>query len=537
RARIRGMQAHVVVVPFQKNFWISDYQELCREIEKIPEVEACAPRVEYEAWMGHRGTFVDVHIVGIVPEAEARVSDLDAYFRRGSMKGGLGFGGAEAAPGAVLGSELRSDYRDFSLMTARYGDSFAAGAPILLTKNFENVGYFRSGMAEYDANYVFMRLEDAQAFLRVGAGPDADPRVNTLAIKVKDYDRHGREVVAKVTEVVHRVKGCRSPDSHGFSWHGSRCGIHSVRTWEQTRSILLQAVDVEKAIMIIVLFMIVVVAGFNIISINTLVVKAKTRDIGILRALGATEGGIIVIFLIAGVLCGFFGSLFGIGLGLALSWNINGIADTLRIFSRELNLSHGNAAAAGVSLTVAFAALLWNWIVFYKDRRPHPWGRMAVLLVALAAAAWFSTAWIPGYVPQDEYDPKISGAVRWRIVLGFPLAWAIFAAIWRGLDRWHRRPAWTFFGFAGTLVLSAFAVVLAGAAAVADSITAVRPPAGWSIELFPRRIYYLDRIPVFVDYTALGFIVLLTLLVSLIFSIYPAIRASKANPIEAIRDE
>jgi len=70
------------------------------------------------------------------------------------------------------------------------------------------------------------------------------------------------------------------------------------------------------------------------------------------------------------------------------------------------------------------------------------------------------------------------------------------------------------------------------------AILALGPDVGWpGLELFPRQIYYLDRIPVFVDSSTLATIVVITLLVSLVFSIYPALRAAAANPIEAIRDE
>ena len=69
-------------------------------------------------------------------------------------------------------------------------------------------------------------------------------------------------------------------------------------------------------------------------------------------------------------------------------------------------------------------------------------------------------------------------------------------------------------------------------------LLAENPDYVWNgLELFSKQIYYLEKIPVYVDFTALGFIVAVTLLVSIVFSIYPAIRAAKANPIEAMRDE
>jgi lipoprotein-releasing system permease protein len=106
------------------------------------------------------------------------------------------------------------------------------------------------------------------------------------------------------------------------------------------------------------------------------------------------------------------------------------------------------------------------------------------------------------------------------------------------MDRWRRRPGWVFVGFTATLGFSAILLAIVGLFAVALSILLMNPRPGWpGLELFPRNIYYLDRIPVFIDTPTLVFIVAMTLLVSLIFSIYPALRAASCNPIEAIRDE
>jgi lipoprotein-releasing system permease protein len=95
-----------------------------------------------------------------------------------------------------------------------------------------------------------------------------------------------------------------------------------------------------------------------------------------------------------------------------------------------------------------------------------------------------------------------------------------------------------FFAAFGTLFLTAWAIALTAALAIVVAILAAQPKPGWrGLELFPSDIYYLDRIPVLVDPGALAWIVGVTLLVSVIFSIYPALRAAKANPIDAIRDE
>ena len=85
RSRIRGMQTHIMVTSVDKNLWITDYDALCTEIQAVPNVEGCAPRLEYEAWLGRSGSYSDVHIMGIVPAAERRVSDLESFFEKAPL--------------------------------------------------------------------------------------------------------------------------------------------------------------------------------------------------------------------------------------------------------------------------------------------------------------------------------------------------------------------------------------------------------------------------------------------------------------------
>ncbi len=541
RSRIRGMQAHFVVVPRDPQLLIADYEKLCAAIEEVPHVEGCAPRVEYATWLGQRGSFRDVQIVGVLPEAEKKVSELGAYFEAGAKRaftfeddGGFPL----ANPGVVVGSQMGRAGR-VGLLTARYENG-----PLLCQKDFQVVGTFHSGMAEYDSKYIFMHLSAAQDFLKIAGqvDPPARPRVNTLTIKVKDYERNKESVQRGIIEAIHKFDPCEHPDDHVPTYRGVVCKHRLVMNWEQTRAVLLQAVEVEKVIIIIVLMMIVLVAGFNIISINTLVVRAKTRDIGILRALGATEGGVITIFLAVGLLCGLFGSLFGTGLGLLLSYNVNGIVDLIRVLTRELNRasidSPGRwpAWVAALSFLAAGVGVIWTWLVLYKQRIRTPWVRIVATGLFLSLAAWAVTTWIPDYLQTQRHDPLIKS--RWGPVLAVAGFWALLMAVWRGLDRWRLRPGWIFFAAGSTVALSVLmlAVVATGLIAVSLAVDPKRP--GWhGLSPFPPDIYYLDRIPVFVDYTTLAVIVVLTLVISLIFSIYPAIRASRSNPIEAIRDE
>jgi lipoprotein-releasing system permease protein len=549
RAKIRGMQSDIVVTSVEKNLWIQDYEGLCADLAKVPNVTAVSPRIEYVAWLGRGGRRTPIQIVGVDFERERRVSELPRFFAQG---GKLDFstkpdsGRETQFPGVVVGDQYYGGPRT-GMITAK-----DAVVPMLLVKDFEITGTFKTGMVDYDNGYVFVELRDAQQFLKTAESGDQKATVNAIAVAVDDYARNGEEARKAVLDRIHERNpdSCSSPELHrGTPRSFGRCGLYRAMTWEQVKAPLLQAVNVEKGIQIIVMSLIIVVSGFNIIAIYTLVVRAKLRDIGILRALGASEGGVLAIFITSGGLCGLFGSIFGIILGLLLALNANEVEGFIRVVSRELNrlaystadgaVGYATAWATAGSLLLAGVAVVWTWTSFYRERQPTPWGRILLTLLALGHAAAWSTAWAPSYRPIGEAsDPDLGGEFQFWAVAGAAAVWIVLMAAWRLLDRCRRHPSWIFFGFAGTIVFSALLLAVASTFSIALSIAMAQPASHWrGLELFPRNIYYLDQIPVFIDYPLLFGIVAMTLVVSLVFSIYPALRAARANPIEVIRDE
>ena len=164
---------------------------------------------------------------------------------------------------------------------------------------FVVVDYFKSDMGEYDANCVFVPLEHLQTLRAM------DNRASNILIKLKNYDE-APKVVKALADL----------------FDGEQLGIH---TWEEKQGPLLKAIEIEKSILNILLFMIIAVAGFGILAIFSMIVSEKTRDIGILKALGASSGGIMKIFLTYGLLLGVVGALCGTILGLSITWNINAV--------------------------------------------------------------------------------------------------------------------------------------------------------------------------------------------------------------------
>ena len=166
---------------------------------------------------------------------------------------------------------------------------------------------FRSGMSEYDSSLVLMNLDQLQENRgMIVNGVDA---ITSIQIKLKDY--------SDAESVVRRLRAKFPP------------GAVVVSTWEDKQGLLLSAVEMETAILNVLLFMIIAVAGFGILAIFFMIVVEKTRDIGILKSLGAGSNGVMTIFLSYGLGLGIVGSAAGVGIGLLFVRYINEIEDVL----------------------------------------------------------------------------------------------------------------------------------------------------------------------------------------------------------------
>jgi lipoprotein-releasing system permease protein len=262
-------------------------------------------------------------------------------------------------PGAIVGHLITHfNYRDPDTGDIKQGVAIQPGDSIVLTTvtsgeslkpvydSFVVVDEFKSEMSEYDANCVFVPLEHLQALRGM------NNRASNILIKLKNYDE-AKNVVTALAKL----------------FDNERLGIH---TWEEKQGPLLKAIEIEKSILNILLFMIIAVAGFGILAIFSMIVSEKTRDIGILKALGATSGGIMKIFLTYGLLLGVVGALCGTILGLSITYNINAV----EAFIAMLTGSH-----------------VFSGEVYYFKEIPtdvQPFAVMVVNLGAIAIATVFS---------------------------------------------------------------------------------------------------------------------------------------------------
>jgi lipoprotein-releasing system permease protein len=181
--------------------------------------------------------------------------------------------------------------------------------PKIESSMFTIVDLYESKMSEYDSNMVFVPIRKLQE-LRGMIGP-ANPAGNVSAIQIKLKPGVDGNLVRDLLR-----------DRFDQAFFG-------IWTWRDKQGPLLAAVQMETAILNILLFLIIAVAGFGILAIFFMIVVEKTRDIGILKSLGAPGGGVMSIFLTYGLSLGFVGSGVGMVLGLLFVININEIADLL----------------------------------------------------------------------------------------------------------------------------------------------------------------------------------------------------------------
>jgi lipoprotein-releasing system permease protein len=188
-----------------------------------------------------------------------------------------------------------------------------------VSENCTVVDFYASNMHEYDASFAFLPLRQLQAIRGMIDPMSGATTVSAIQIKL----RKGADLVAARNQLIARYP----PQHYPFD----------IRTWQDTQAPLLSAVNLELTILNLLLFLIIAVAGFGILATFFMIVVEKTKDIGILKALGAPNRGVMAIFMNYGLALGAVGTGAGIALGCLFVLYINEIADLMQyITGREI---------------------------------------------------------------------------------------------------------------------------------------------------------------------------------------------------------
>jgi lipoprotein-releasing system permease protein len=292
RARILGAISHATVSGVNQS--MEDWPRALKVATANPHVLGAAPYVESEAMLLARRSSGAL-VRGIEPALEPKVVDIDKHMVEGSLDA--------LKPGSwniVLGKELAMT------LGVSVGDRVTMAVPELRAtpmggvprmRGFHVAGVFELGMEQFDAGLALVNMSDAEKLNSLTGPTGIRLRLDNLF--------NARPVARELADQLGQV--------------------YRVQTWMDTNANLFAALSMEKMVMFVILSLIILVAVINLISMLMMLVTDKQADIAILRTLGATPRSIMGMFMVQGVLVGFVGIGFGVGLGSLLSWKLPGI--------------------------------------------------------------------------------------------------------------------------------------------------------------------------------------------------------------------
>ncbi len=298
-------EAHLIV---RTGLFFNNYERILEEIQQIPSVIAVSPVIYKPAAIQPegRGSLVGLIIKGIDPGLEDRVTGVSRFVEGGmkfdippkeeirtldpdiTIRGGI-------VLGKSLATRLRVERGDVIVVLSELRPT-PMGQLMPVMRNFVVTGFYESGMYLYDDNLAFISLTDAQALYNISAS------VNHIQVLLDNPDK------ANV------VRG-EIIDKFGFDFLPTR-------TWMDMHADLFDAMKLEKKVTFVIEALIILVAAFSITSTLIMMVMEKTRDIGILKAMGATSRSIRLVFSMEGIVIGILGAILGTSLGLFLCWSL-----------------------------------------------------------------------------------------------------------------------------------------------------------------------------------------------------------------------
>lgn len=292
--KILGVNAHLVVLNYKGS--IDDYAPVMERLKDEKEIISASPFVLGQVMVSSGEKGQGVYIRGIDPSLEVRTTEIAVHIKEGSMDR---LTEDKELPGIIIGKELSSRLglfvNDKVNILSPTGEIGPLGM-IPKIRTFRVVGIFEMGMFEFDSNLVIANLKSTQDFFDMGKS------VTGIEVRLKD--------LYKAAEVRERIQ-----KTLGYPYFA--------KDWMQMNRNLFFALKLEKFAMFIILVLIILVASFNIVSNLIMNVIEKEREIAILKAMGATNRGIMKIFMLQGFLIGLVGTIIGVAGGFALSYILN----------------------------------------------------------------------------------------------------------------------------------------------------------------------------------------------------------------------
>lgn len=291
--KILGINGHMLIQPIDSP--LNDYDAVAQRLKGVPDVVSAIPFVEGQALVSGPAGNLGALVRGLHESDLLRIPLVANNLRAGTLDG---FDAGEGvAVGSRMAEQLGLSIGDNITIISPRGSVTPMGVTPRL-KAYPISAIFEIGMSEYDSTFLFMPLEESQAYFNM------DGIATGVELYVVDPDN-----VGVMTRTIEEAAGRPA----------------FVTDWRQRNVTFFSALEVERNVMFIILTLIVLVAALNIISGLIMLVKDKGRDIAILRTMGATRGAVMRIFLITGASIGFVGTIAGFLLGLLVCLNIESI--------------------------------------------------------------------------------------------------------------------------------------------------------------------------------------------------------------------
>lgn len=319
RERIIGQRAHINVYSIFSRPIIG-YDTLVDRIMALDHVVSAAPYVLEKAICAPipstRNATAGVVVLGVDPDQERQVTNLHENIVFGAFNfdpiPDIENPDAKPLPGIVIGRSLAD------VLGVIVGQKVVLGniqgisltsAPIPYLRSYRVAGISETGFYEYDASFVYIALPEAQRLFKLGDG------VNGISVKVDD-----RDLARDIGEVIEMDLNQYAKKTSETSVASSRPSAYFTVDWMQQHKGLFRWMTLEKWGSFAVLNLIILVAAFNIVSTLIMVVLEKTKDIGILKSMGATARSLMKIFIIQGSVVGILGTLLGCLIGFGICW-------------------------------------------------------------------------------------------------------------------------------------------------------------------------------------------------------------------------
>ncbi|MEO5656926.1 MAG: lipoprotein-releasing ABC transporter permease subunit [Nitrospiria bacterium] len=349
REKILGTNAHVIIVDRTQRP-IERYADILKTVSGLPHVVAATPFIYNQVLLTAESNVHGVILRGIDPVTEGLVTDVERNLIDGRLADLASTfpppsdtKGLSPRSGIVIGKELALRLGVFMGDTLNVVSPQGTMGPFGMVpklRPYQVVGIFDSGMYDYDSSIAYISLAQAQDFFQMGSA------VTGIEVKVDEIFR--AQAVAEEAEA-------------------ALGGSYWVRDWRDMNRNLFSALKLEKIIMFIILVLIILVASFNIIGTLTMIVIEKSREIAILKAMGATRRAIMGIFMLDGLIIGGVGVVIGIPLGYLVCWAIERFytlpADVYYISHIPANIYPFDVAlVAGSALLITFLATVYpSW--------------------------------------------------------------------------------------------------------------------------------------------------------------------------------